>query len=84
MLKFAEFIREMALDDAFVIPASEVGELARRFGSSVRGMGRWNAGGTLTMSKKIFREGLQGIPRQTLLEAAMELDAETGVPYPAA
>jgi hypothetical protein len=76
MQTLAQFLKDMALDDEFVIPAAEVAELSRRFGSGVRGMGRWNADGTLTISKEIVREGLQGIPRQTVLEAAMQLDAE--------
>src|SRR5260370_25872207 len=53
--------------------------LVERLGSSVRSIGRWNADGTITMSRHMVAEALQGIAQQTLIDAAMELETLTEI-----
>jgi hypothetical protein len=68
-----QYLKDVA-EDEFTIPADEVEALANRFGSKVRGMGYWNADGTLTLSKRWIGEALSGLDKHNLLDAATALD----------
>jgi hypothetical protein len=80
MLTLAHYLKEMATqEDEFVVSADEVEMLVQRLGSSVRSIGRWNADGTLTMSRPMVAEALRGIAKQTLMDAAVELETLTQI-----
>ncbi len=80
MLTLAQYLKEMAQqEDEFVVPSDEVEMLVERLGSSVRSIGRWNADGTITMSRHMVAEALQGIAKQTLIDAAIELETLTEI-----
>ena len=74
MPTLSQYVREIA-EDEFTIPACEVESLVERFGSQVRGMGFWNADGTLTLSRAMIRDALKGIAKRDLLEGAMALNS---------
>ena len=80
MLTLAHYLKEMAeQEDEFVVPSDEVEMLVDRLGSDVRSMGRWNSDGTLTMSRRMVAEALRGIAKQTLIDAALELETLTEI-----
>jgi hypothetical protein len=80
MLTFAQYLKDMAAqEDEFVVPSDEVEMLVERLGWQVRSMGRWNADGTLTMSRRMVTEALQGIAKGTLADAAKELETLTEI-----
>jgi hypothetical protein len=67
------------MTDEFVVPAVDVEALAERFGSSIRGIGRSNADGTLTMSRTWWRK-LSGVSRsRRRSKAAVELETLTQI-----
>jgi hypothetical protein len=73
MATLTQYLKDVA-ENEFTIPADEVEALANRFGSKVRGMGYWNADGTLTLSKRSIGEALSGLDKHNLLDAATALD----------
>jgi hypothetical protein len=78
VLSFSEYLRELARqEDEFIVPAEEVARLETRFGAKIHGVGQWNADGSLTMSRTLVSEALRGLGKQTLIEAAIELEPHT-------
>jgi hypothetical protein len=73
MLTFEQYLKNTA-EDEFTIPAEEVEALVNRFGSTVRGMGYWNADGTLTLSRRMISEALEDVVQQHPLETPTALD----------